>query len=301
MRLVSFGAPGDWRSGIDLGDHVAESAAVARLAGWNDGDVAAARCNRSLISRPEASLCQLGDVARQRFSDLASAGALHSTVRLRLGPPIPDPQKIICIGLNYHDHAKEVGATPPDHPIFFAKFANSLAGPADDIVPPRETEKLDYEAELAIVIGRRGRRITASDALEHVAGAMALNDVSARDLQLADQLWTGGKAVDTFAPCGPALVLKSALGDLQDLKVETRVGGRTLQSGTTASMVHKIPDVIAFLSRIMTLEPGDIIATGTPAGVAGSHRPPRFLKSGDIVEVEIVGIGTLRNRVAKPV
>jgi 2-keto-4-pentenoate hydratase/2-oxohepta-3-ene-1,7-dioic acid hydratase in catechol pathway len=216
---------------------------------------------------------------------------------LRLGPPLPDPQKIICIGLNYHDHAKEVGATPPPSPIFFAKFANSLVGPTDDLIPPRDETHVDYEAELAVVIGKAGRYISSENALAHVAGAMAFNDVSARDFQLANQLWTSGKAVDTFGPCGPALVTVDDLGDLQDLSVKTRVNGDTVQNGTTASMIFPIADLIEFLTRVMTLEPGDIIATGTPAGVARAHKPPRFLKAGDVVEVEIQGIGTLKNTV----
>jgi 2-keto-4-pentenoate hydratase/2-oxohepta-3-ene-1,7-dioic acid hydratase in catechol pathway len=184
--------------------------------------------------------------------------------------------------------------------MFFAKFPNSLAGPHADIVPPATTEKVDYEAELAVVIGRRGRNIAEAHALAHVAGAMAFNDVSARDLQLANNLWTGGKAVDTFAPCGPALVSLEEIGDLQDLGVRTRVNGEVLQDGSTASMIFGVAATIAFLSQIMTLEPGDIVATGTPAGVGQSRTPPRFLQAEDVVEVEIDGLGTLRNRVAPP-
>jgi 2-keto-4-pentenoate hydratase/2-oxohepta-3-ene-1,7-dioic acid hydratase in catechol pathway len=213
---------------------------------------------------------------------------------------VPDPQKIICLGLNYRDHAAESGLQPPAAPMFFAKFPNSLAGPHADIVPPATTEKVDYEAELAVVIGRRGRNIAEAHALAHVAGAMAFNDVSARDLQLANNLWTGGKAVDTFAPCGPALVSLEEIGDLQDLGVRTRVNGEVLQDGSTASMIFGVAATIAFLSQIMTLEPGDIVATGTPAGVGQSRTPPRFLQAEDVVEVEIDGLGTLRNRVAPP-
>jgi acylpyruvate hydrolase len=162
------------------------------------------------------------------------------------------------------------------------------------------SEKIDYEAELAVVIGTRGRNIDAAHALEHVAGAMAFNDVSARDLQLANPLWTGGKAIDTFGPCGPALVLLDEIEDLQMLAVRTRVNGETVQDGTTASMIFPVAETIAFLSRIMTLEPGDIIATGTPAGVGNARRPQLFLHPGDTVETEIEGIGTLRNRIAEP-
>jgi acylpyruvate hydrolase len=214
---------------------------------------------------------------------------------------VPDPPKIVCLGLNYRDHAAETGLQAPAAPTFFAKWANSLIGPTDDIVPPAVSDKIDYEAELAVVIGRRGRNIDAAQALDHVAGAMAFNDVSARDLQMANPLWTGGKAIDTFGPCGPALVLLDEIDDLQALAVRCRVNGETVQDGTTADMIFGVAEKIAFLSRIMTLEPGDIIATGTPAGVGNSRQPQLFLHPGDVVEIEIEGIGTLRNRVADPI
>lgn len=182
--------------------------------------------------------------------------------------------------------------------MFFAKFANSLAGPYDEIVPPRTTRRVDYEAEMAVVIGRRARWVHESDALVHVAGAMTLNDVSARDLQLANNLWTGGKAIDTFAPCGPSLVLLDEIADLQCLPVRTRVNGELVQDGNTASMIFDVAQTIAFLSEIMTLEPGDVIATGTPAGVGQSRNPPLFLQAGDIVETEVEGLGMLRNPIA---
>jgi acylpyruvate hydrolase len=182
--------------------------------------------------------------------------------------------------------------------MFFAKFANSLIGPNDEIVPPQTTEQVDYEAELAVVIGRSARNISEAQALDHVAGAMAFNDVSARDLQLANNLWTGGKAIDTFAPCGPALVTCDEIGDMQSLSVQARVNGDLVQYGNTRSMIFGIAEVIAFLSKIMTLRPGDIIATGTPAGVGNSRTPKLFLHSGDVVEVEVERIGTLSNRVA---
>lgn len=297
MRIVSYGAPRQWKPGIDIGDAVADTAVVLQLAGWPEAERTLVRSNRDLLGFTTARVLALGETARSRRAELAAAGALHALEAVHLGPPVPDPEKIICIGLNYIDHAAEVGAALPDEPMFFAKYANSLIGPADEIAPPSHALKVDYEAELAVVIGRRGRDIAPGDALQHVAGAMAFNDVSARDLQLANQLWTGGKAIDTFAPCGPALVLKEALPDLQALRLSTRIGDRVLQDGTTASMKFGVATIIAFLSRIMTLEPGDIIATGTPAGVAAAHSPPRYLQPGDVVEVEVEGIGTLRNRV----
>jgi acylpyruvate hydrolase len=285
MRLITFGTPGNWTAAFDIAGRAVTLDAAARAAGWAETGMT----NRRLLAMGPAKMTELANAAQ------GLPGA--PVASLRLGPPIPDPQKIICIGLNYHDHAKEVGATPPPSPIFFAKFANSLVGPKDDLIPPRDENHVDYEAELAVVIGKPGRYIARADALDHVAGAMAFNDVSARDFQLANQLWTSGKAVDTFGPCGPALVTVDDLGDLQDLGVKTRVNGDTVQNGTTASMIFGIAELIEFLTRVMTLEPGDIIATGTPAGVARAHNPPRFLKAGDVVEVEIQGIGTLTNKV----
>jgi acylpyruvate hydrolase len=213
--------------------------------------------------------------------------------------PIPDPPKIICLGLNSRDHAREAGLATPSAPMFFAKWANSLAGPTDPIVPPRKTKQVDYEAELAVVIGARVYDVDADRALDHVVGVMVLNDVSARDLQLADNLWTGGKAIDTFAPCGPALVTLDEIDDIQGLPVRTRVNGQTVQDGNTADMIFGVAETIAFLSQIMTLEPGDIIATGTPAGVGNSRTPQLFLHPGDIVEIEIEGVGALRNPIAE--
>jgi 2-keto-4-pentenoate hydratase/2-oxohepta-3-ene-1,7-dioic acid hydratase in catechol pathway len=215
---------------------------------------------------------------------------------VRLQAPVPDPQKIICLGLNYRDHAAESGQEPPAAPLWFAKFANSLIGSGDEIVlPAAHAEYVDYEAELAVVIGRVTHHVTAEQALEHVAGAMAFNDVSARDLQLQNQLWTSGKAIDTFAPCGPALVTLDEIVDLQRLALRTRVNGELLQQGNTSDQIFGVADTIAWLSRTMTLLPGDIIATGTPAGVGAVQG--RFLRDGDLVEVGIDGLGVLANRV----
>lgn len=293
-RFVTFAAMGEWEAGVLLGEDVLGLKPLADAIGWHGvGTV-----RQALAAGIPTDLAARAKKAR---SGLVSQGHVHALGELRLGPPIPDPEKIICIGLNYHDHAEEVGASPPDAPIFFAKYANSLVGPTDVIVPPRDTQKVDYEAELAVVIGAPGRYIEAKDVLGHVAGAMVLNDVSARDLQLANQLWTGGKAIDTFAPCGPWLTLAADAGDLMDLPVCTRVNGDVLQNGNTKNMIFDVAEIIAFLSRIMTLKPGDIIATGTPAGVAASHQPVRFLNAGDVVEVEIGSLGTLRNPVGEPV
>ena len=210
--------------------------------------------------------------------------------------PIPDAQKIICMGLNYRDHAEETGQEIPTAPMWFAKFANSLNGSGQPIVlPAAHAEFVDYEAELALVIGRTARNVAVTDALSHLAGAMPFNDVTARDLQFENPLWTSGKAIDTFAPCGPALVTLDEIGDLGALELRTRINGEVLQRGTTANLIFGGAELIAWLSSTITLLPGDIIATGTPAGIGAVQG--RFLRDGDTVEVEIDGLGTLVNPV----
>ena len=213
-----------------------------------------------------------------------------------LGPPIPDPEKIICLGLNYSDHAAEAGLALPKAPVLFPKYRNSLSGPTDDIVVPKvAVEALDYEVELAVIIGRRAREVSVGDALSYVAGYSVFDDVSARDLQMQTSQWAPGKAIDTFAPMGPGIVPAAEIGDPQDLMLTTRVNGTQLQHASTKHMIFPIAETLAFITSFMTLEPGDIIATGTPAGVGFARKPPIALHAGDVVEVEIEKIGTLRN------
>jgi 2-keto-4-pentenoate hydratase/2-oxohepta-3-ene-1,7-dioic acid hydratase in catechol pathway len=213
-----------------------------------------------------------------------------------LAAPVPDPQKIICIGLNYRDHAEESGQEIPQAPMWFAKFQNSLCGSGANIVlPAAHPGYVDYEAELALVIGRTARNVGVEHALAHVAGAMPFNDVSARDLQIQNPLWTSGKAIDTFAPCGPALVTVDEIDDLTGLTLRARIDGETVQEGTTANLIFGPAELVSWLSRTLTLLPGDIIATGTPAGVGAAQG--RFLRDGNTVEVEIEGVGTLSNPV----
>ena len=215
---------------------------------------------------------------------------------VRVLPPVPDPEKIICLGLNYRDHAEEAGREIPKDPLWFGKFSNSLIGDGDTVVLPAATpDYVDYEAELAVVIGRTAHAVSAERALDYVAGAMPFNDVSARDLQLENPLWTSGKAIDTFAPCGPALVLMDEIDDLQALGLRTRINDEVVQDGTTATMIFGVAETIAWLSRTMTLVPGDIIATGTPAGIGGVKGV--FLGDGDTVSVEVDGLGAVTNPV----
>jgi 2-keto-4-pentenoate hydratase/2-oxohepta-3-ene-1,7-dioic acid hydratase in catechol pathway len=216
--------------------------------------------------------------------------------RVRLLAPVPDAAKVICLGLNYRDHAAETGQDIPAAPMWFAKFANSLIGSGGEIVlPAAHPDYVDYEAELAVVIGRRAHRVDAEQALSCVAGAMPFNDVSARDLQIQNPLWTSGKAIDTFAPCGPALVTLDEIDDLGALGLRTRVNGEVVQQGSTRELVFGVAETVAWLSRTITLAPGDIIATGTPAGVGASRNS--FLQAGDTVEVEIDGLGAVVNSV----
>jgi 2-keto-4-pentenoate hydratase/2-oxohepta-3-ene-1,7-dioic acid hydratase in catechol pathway len=231
-----------------------------------------------------------------------AGGAAVALDSVKLGPPVPDPEKIICLGANYKAHAEEAGLKVSAAPILFPKYRNSLAGPYDDVVVPKvAAEKVDYEVELAVVIGKRARDVAEKDALSIVAGYTVFNDVSARDLQMQTSQWAPGKAIDTFAPMGPGIVPAAEIGDPQNLQLKTRVNGQELQNGNTRDMIFNIAYTIAFITGFMTLEPGDIIATGTPAGVGFTRNPPIRLVDGDIVEVEVEKIGTLRNKIVSPV
>jgi acylpyruvate hydrolase len=221
--------------------------------------------------------------------------------QVTLGPPVPDPEKIICVGLNYLDHAAEAGAEVPVVPTIFAKFRNSLVGPTSPIVLPTISTLIDYEGEMAVVMGARCKNVSQEEALHYVAGYTVCNDISARDLQMQTSQWTAGKALDTFAPMGPGIVLAAEIPDPQTLLLTTRVNGLVVQQSSTANMIFSVAAIVAFLSSIMTLEAGDIIATGTPAGVGGKRQPPLFLRDGDLVEVEIERIGTISNRVFAPI
>jgi acylpyruvate hydrolase len=281
MRLVSFERGAGPEAGVLAGDRIVPAAELG----------APARARELLATCDRAELLELADRA------VAASGESMALAQATLCAPVPDPQKIICIGLNYHDHAEETGQEIPAAPMWFAKFANSLCGSGAPVILPRaHSEYVDYEAELALVIGRAAHDVSADDAMSYIAGAMPFNDVSARDLQLQNPLWTSGKAIDTFAPCGPALVMLDEIDDLGNLALQTRVNGETLQKGTTANLIFGPRELVAWLSRTMTLLPGDIIATGTPAGVGAAQG--RFLRAGDTVEVEIDGLGTLTNPIS---
>jgi 2-keto-4-pentenoate hydratase/2-oxohepta-3-ene-1,7-dioic acid hydratase in catechol pathway len=242
-----------------------------------------------------------GDVGQLLMSggsvEEADGGELVDPDTVTVRAPIARPGKIICVGLNYHDHCREQGIEPPPYPPLFAKFANAIASPGDPILRPRVTEQLDLECELAVVIGRRTSRIGREEALDHVFGYTILNDITMRDLQREDRRWLRAKGSDGFAPIGPVVVSADELGDTGALVMRSAVNDETWQDSSTAEMVFDVATIIAFASRTITLDPGDVIATGTPAGVGHFQRPPRYLHDGDRLRCEIEGIGVLENTV----
>lgn len=238
---------------------------------------------------------------RQRLAraadEAAAVGPSTPLVALQIGPPVPDPEKIVCVGLNYRAHADEVELAPGPAPELFAKYRNALAGPRDAIGLPAGSDAVDYEGELALVIGRRCRDVAVGDAMSCVAGYMVMNDVSARDRQLQGSQWLAGKTYDGFAPCGPMLVTSDEVPDVEALTVTTRLNGEVVQEASVSQMIHGVPEIVSYVSSLMTLEVGDVIATGTPEGVGMSRVPPRYLRGGDRVAVEITGLGTIDNAV----
>jgi 2-keto-4-pentenoate hydratase/2-oxohepta-3-ene-1,7-dioic acid hydratase in catechol pathway len=219
----------------------------------------------------------------------------ESEVLLRA--PMLRPQKVIGIGLNYRDHAEEQKATLPKEPLLFGMYASAIIGPGDSIVLPAMSQQVDYEAELGVVIGTRARHVSPEDAINYVAGYTCFHDVSARDLQYSDKQWLRAKSFDTFAPMGPYLVTREDLGDGDGLAIKLRLNGQVMQNSNTSNLIFKVPTLVSHISKVMTLEVGDVIATGTPGGVGFARKPQVFLKAGDIAEVEIEKIGILRNPV----
>jgi 2-keto-4-pentenoate hydratase/2-oxohepta-3-ene-1,7-dioic acid hydratase in catechol pathway len=209
------------------------------------------------------------------------------------------PGKIVCVGLNYLDHAQEGGMDLPKAPLLFAKWPNTLIGDGETIVLPPESKEVDYEAELGVVIGTTAKRVSEADALDHVEGYICLNDVSARDMQFGDGQWTRGKSLDTFCPVGPRLVPREEIADPQQLGIRCILNGESMQDSSTSQMIFSVAEIIAYVSQVITLEPGDLIATGTPAGVGVFKDPKVLLKDGDEVSIEIDGLGTLTNPVRK--
>jgi acylpyruvate hydrolase len=316
MKLVTFGHRGVQRVGLLERDRVIDvnRAYAALLA--HRGDPRAAAMADALVPADMIGVLEAGgralDAIREaegyvreglgsgeQAEGLRRNGAVFALGEVELKAPVPRPGKLILLGLNYRDHAEETGQKIPEVPTLFAKYHNSVIGPGAAILIPRATEQIDYEAEFAFVIGRAGRHIPRERALDYVAGYTIVNDVSARDYQFVTSQWMVGKTFDTHCPMGPALVLKDEIPDPHNLDISLSIAGEVLQRSNTRQLIFKIPETVEYLSHVMTLEPGDVISTGTPAGVGFTRKPPRWLRPGETVRVEIAGLGVLENPVAK--
>ena len=277
MKLIRFGEPGKERPAILL-----EDGKCLDASGFvSDFD--------------EAFFEQLGLARLKDWVNANRATGPRVDTSVRLGPPVSRPSKIICIGANFYQHAKESGLEIPKEPVIFFKATTSLAGPNDNVVIPRGAEKVDWEVELALVIGKKARYIPKQDAFDHIAGYILHNDYSERSFQLErGGQWVKGKSADTFAPLGPFLATRDEISDPGKLNMWLTVNGETRQKGTTSDMIFNVPTIVSYLSEFMTLLPGDIVSTGTPAGVALGMKPPKYLKPGDVVELGIDGLGQSR-------
>jgi 2-keto-4-pentenoate hydratase/2-oxohepta-3-ene-1,7-dioic acid hydratase in catechol pathway len=282
MRLVTYRSPSGPRAAGLRGGACVD---------LNQADANLPHCIKTLLAQ--------GPAGMRRAADALSRGKPLPAGEVKLLPLIPSPEKIICVGLNYADHARESGMTPPAEPVFFSKFSSAVRGDGEPIILPRVSQEVDYEAELVVVIGNGGRHIAEDKALEHVAGYCCGNDVSARDWQLRKPggQWLLGKSFDSFAPVGPALVTADEIPDPDHLAIELRLNGRVMQQSNTAQLIFSVARLIAYVSQVCTLSPGDLLFTGTPPGVGCARKPPVFLQPGDSVEVEIEKIGVLRNSV----
>jgi len=281
MRLVTFRRPGSAaEAGAVVGDRVVSLAA----AGFGD--------MLSVLAGGAEAKAKIENWIHNR-----QPGAIVALDAVELLAPIPRPPKLICIGLNYRDHALETKMEIPKRPTIFSKFSNAVTGPGKPIVLPKNSSQPDYEAEFAFVIGPGGKHIAAADWSKHVFGYTIVNDVSARDFQMATSQWMVGKTFDTFAPMGPHIVSADEIADPHALDISLKINGETLQSSNTRELIFKIPELVAYLSSVMTLEAGDVVSTGTPAGVGFARKPPRYLKPGDEVIISVAGIGELRNPV----
>ena len=274
MKLIRFGEPGKEKTGVIIGDKRYDTSAF----GEDYGEV----------------FFETDGLAR--LSDFIEDNMLPEIEDdIRLGSPLARPSKIVCIGLNYVDHAKETNATPPSEPVIFMKATTAIVGPNDDIIIPKNSKKTDWEVELAVVIGKKASYVNEADAMEYVAGYVLHNDVSEREFQIErGGTWDKGKGCDTFAPIGPFFATKDEITDPHNLRLWLKVNGKIVQDGTTANFIFNIPHLVSYTSQFMTLLPGDIISTGTPAGVGLGMKPPVYLKAGDVVELGIDGLGEAR-------
>jgi 2,4-diketo-3-deoxy-L-fuconate hydrolase len=276
MKLIRFGEAGKEKPGVVISDTCYDVSA------W--------------VQDYDEEFFENGGLGR--LEKVISSNKLPAIKVMRYGCPVKKPSKIVCIGLNYSDHAKETGATIPAEPVIFMKSTTALIGPDDDVIIPKNSQKTDWEVELAVVIGKKAQYVEESDAMEYVAGYSLHNDISEREFQLErGGTWDKGKGCDTFAPIGPWLVTTDEIKDVHNLRLWLTVNGKTMQDGSTSNLIFKIPLLVSYVSRFMTLLPGDVISTGTPNGVGLAMKPPVYLKPGDIMELGIDGLGKSKQNV----
>lgn len=297
MKLISYEHDSGTRGGVLIEDDVYDLELL--LQGSNEAAHGAVSSVREFLELYGNRLAAISaEAATLALQDPEARVGARTEVKLTT--PVTDPAKVLCVGLNYKDHVAETGRAFPEYPDVFAKFASTMVGPEDEIGGARVSENLDFEGELAVVIGRRASQVPEDEALEYVAALAPLNDVTARDLQYRGTQWLAGKAVDGSTPWGPALVTLDEVGNPQTLELVTRVNGIEVQRSNTRHQIFPIARVVSYLSSFLTLEPGDIIATGTPQGIGAKRNPPVWLEPGDTVEIDIEKVGLLCNRVGKP-
>ncbi len=310
MRFVTYQRDGQSRSGAQLDELIidlnrAYYSAVKHIGNEDELAVAAMRVPTDMIDllrggdtslkAAQQALDFVRSQLKEKDNTLEQQGIVYALESVSLLQPVLRPGKVICLGLNYRDHAKEAGMAIPEYPVLFHKVAGSLIGHNQPVVVPRSSSKIDFEGELTIIIGRRGKYIAEHEALSYIAGYTIGNDVSARDLQFRTSQWTTGKMLDTFGPLGPALVTCDDVPYPNALQIKTTLNGQVMQDGNTAEMIFRVPFIVSYISEIVTLEPGDVILTGTPAGIGNTRTPPVFMKPGDTVSVEIERLGVLTN------
>ncbi|MBM7691548.1 2-keto-4-pentenoate hydratase/2-oxohepta-3-ene-1,7-dioic acid hydratase in catechol pathway [Peribacillus deserti] len=286
MKIAAFSVEADRHIGIVQNDGV-----IISLSALRETEFPA--CIKTFIERSE----ELRPLAEQLIGQHENEQARFTLSDVKILAPIPNPEKIICVGLNYMDHCKETGMEPPASPVIFSKYANAISGHNEAVKIPVNSNEVDFEAELAVVIGKEAKCVTEEEAMDFVFGYTILNDISARDQQFSDGQWARGKTADTFAPTGPFVVTHDEVGDPHNLDISLKLNGSLMQDSNTTQLIFTVPKIISFLSQSMTLKPGDIIATGTPPGVGMGRNPKIWLKKGDRMDVTIEKIGTLSNYV----
>ncbi|MEF2096469.1 fumarylacetoacetate hydrolase family protein [Bacillus sp. CFBP9009] len=285
MKIATFSVQTELHIGLVKDDQIISLTAL--------GPEEFPACMKKFIERGSELRSRAEQLIEQRVND----DAIFKLSEVKILPPIAKPDKIICVGLNYFDHCKETGMKPPESPVIFSKYANAIAGHNDAIEIPINSTEVDFEAELAFVIGREAKHVSEEEADDYVFGYTIMNDISARDLQFQDGQWSRGKTADTFAPFGPVIVTKDEVGDPHNLAISLELNGEIMQDSNTSNLIFTVPKIISFLSQSMTLMPGDLIATGTPPGVGMGRNPKIWLKNGDRMNVSIEKIGTLSNHV----